>query len=51
MKRREKMEEERYEIIIKKLGDDEPVETDVMGDSETREILHLIGRLNLRGAV
>jgi hypothetical protein len=42
--------EERYEIIIKKFGGKETIETDIMGDQETQEILHLIGELNLRSA-
>jgi hypothetical protein len=42
--------EDRYEIIIKKFGNEEPIETDIMGDRETQEILHLIGELNLRSA-
>ncbi|MCX5707770.1 MAG: hypothetical protein NTY14_02110 [Candidatus Omnitrophica bacterium] len=42
--------EERYEIIIKKFGGEDPIETDIMGDQETQEILHLIGELNLRSA-
>ena len=42
--------DERYEIIIKRLGGNDPVEIDVMGDYETQEVLRLIGRLNLRSA-
>jgi hypothetical protein len=42
--------EERYEIIIKRFGGEETIETDVMGDRETQEVLHLIGELNLRSA-
>ena len=42
--------EDTYEIIIRKCGQDDPVETDIMGDGETREILELIGRLNTRSA-
>jgi hypothetical protein len=42
--------EERYEIIIRKFGGNETIETDVMGDRETQEVLHLIGELNLRSA-
>ena len=48
MERDEK--EDKYEIIIKKFGGKDPVETDIMGDRETMEILQLIGRLNLRSA-
>jgi hypothetical protein len=50
MKTTGKEKEERYEIIIKKCGMDEPVETDIMGERETREVLYLIGKLNLRSA-
>jgi hypothetical protein len=50
MKRMNSKEEDRYEIVIRKYGDDQPIETDVMGDRETQEILHLIGELNLRSA-
>jgi hypothetical protein len=50
MKRNVKDTEDKYEIIIKKCGRKDPVEIDVMNDRETREILHFIGRLNLRSA-
>ncbi len=50
MKRYNQTKEDRYEIIIKKFGQNDPVETDVMGDDETQEILRLIGKLNLRSA-
>jgi len=45
-----KEKEDRYEIIIKKFGGQDPVEVDVMGDRETMEVLQLIGKLNLRSA-
>ena len=45
-----KGKEDKYEIIIKRFGHDELVETDIMGDRETQEILQLIGELNLRSA-
>jgi len=50
MKRNSGDKEDKYEIIIKKCGREDPVETDIMGDRETMEILELIGRLNLRSA-
>jgi hypothetical protein len=43
--------EGRYEIAIKRIGKDAPIEINVMGDSETQEILRLIGMLNLRSAL
>jgi hypothetical protein len=45
-----KEKEDKYEIIIKRFGRDELIETDIMGDRETQEILQLIGELNLRSA-
>ncbi len=50
MKKNYREKEDKYEITIKKFGSSDPLETDIMGDSETREILHLIGKLNLRSA-
>ncbi len=50
MKIKNKASEEKYEIIIKRCGMEEPVETDIMGEQETQEVLYLIGRLNLRSA-
>lgn len=50
MKRDANEKEERYEIIVKKFGGNDPVETNVMGDRETMEVLRLIGKLNLRSA-
>jgi hypothetical protein len=50
MEKENRDSEDQYEIIIKKLGKEELVEIDVMGDRETREVLHLIGRLNSRSA-
>jgi hypothetical protein len=50
MMRNNREQEDTYEIIIRKCGQEDPVETDIMGDQETREILHLIGRLNTRSA-
>jgi hypothetical protein len=50
MEKTHKEKEDKYEIIIKKLGREELIETDVMGDRETQEILRLIGELNLRSA-
>jgi hypothetical protein len=41
---------DKYEIIIKRFGRDELIETDIMGDRETQEVLQLIGELNLRSA-
>jgi len=41
---------DKYEIIIKKFGRNELVETDIMGERETQEVLYLIGKLNLRSA-
>ncbi len=42
--------EDKYEIVIRKVGRDEPIEQNVMGDKETQEILKIIGILNLRSA-
>jgi hypothetical protein len=50
MKKHVNDKEEKYEIIIKRRGSKDPVEIDIMGDSETREILRLIGLLNMRSA-
>jgi hypothetical protein len=50
MRTESKGNEDRYEIIIKKLGRKDPVEKDVLGDRETQQVLQLIGRLNLRSA-
>jgi hypothetical protein len=50
MKTHSQNSDDRYEIIIKKFGKNDPVEIDVMGDDETQEVLRLIGRLNLRSA-
>jgi len=50
MKQDPKEKEDKYEIIIKKFGGQDPVEIDVMGDRETMEVLRLIGKLNLRSA-
>ena len=43
--------EDRYEIIIKKFGQSDTIETSVMGDRQTQEILRLIGLLNVRNAL
>ena len=48
--KRECEKNDRYEITIKKLGGESPLETDIMDDWGTREVLHLIGQLNLRSA-
>jgi len=45
MKRKFDQPEDRYEIVIRKLGAVDPVETDVMSDSQTQEVLYFIGRL------
>jgi len=50
MNRQEQINEDRYEIIIKKVGREDPIEENVMGDRETQEILRVIGILNLRSA-
>ncbi|MFH1201808.1 MAG: hypothetical protein V1674_02830 [Candidatus Omnitrophota bacterium] len=50
MKRIEQRDEDRYEIVIKKVGRDEPLEANIMGDRETQEVLRVIGILNLRSA-
>lgn len=50
MRAESRVKEDRYEIIIKRLGRNDPVEKDVLGDRETQEVLYLIGRLNLRSA-
>ncbi len=50
MNRQEQINEDRYEIIIKKVGRENPIEENVMGDRETQEILRVIGILNLRSA-
>ena len=50
MRREEQCVEDRYEIVIKKVGRDEPLEANIMGDRETQEILRVIGILNLRSA-
>ena len=50
MNRQEQINEDRYEIIIKKVGREDPIEENVMGDRETQEILKVIGILNLRSA-
>jgi hypothetical protein len=50
MKRNKEDQGDKYEIIIKRFGSKDPVEIDIMGDRETREILYLIGKLNLRSA-
>jgi hypothetical protein len=50
MRTESRKQEDRYEIIIKRLGRQNPVEKDIMGDRETQQILQLIGRLNLRSA-
>jgi len=42
--------EDKYEIVIRKVGRDEPLEANVMGDKETQEILRIIGIFNLRSA-
>ena len=42
--------EDRYEIVIKKVGASYPIEIDVLGDSQTQVILRVIGLLNLRSA-
>ena len=46
----EKASEDKYEIIIRKVGRDEPLEANVMGEKETQEILRIIGIFNLRSA-
>jgi hypothetical protein len=43
-----KLKEDKYEIIIKRCGVEDPVETDIMDDWETQEVLYLIGQLNSR---
>ncbi len=45
MQNKEKADE--YEIIIKKVGDKKPVETNIMSDWHTQKILWFIGRINL----
>ena len=50
MRVKEAAAEDKYEIIIRKVGRDEPVEENIMGDKETQEILRIIGVFNLRSA-
>jgi hypothetical protein len=50
MEIKDKEKEDKYEISIKKFGRNELVETDIMNDRETQEVLYLIGKLNLRSA-
>ena len=50
MRRKCREKNDKYRIIIKRLEGNETIETDVMGDRETREVLYLIGKLNLRSA-
>lgn len=42
--------EEKYEVIIKKIGREDPIETNIMCEKEIQEILMVIGKLNLRSA-
>lgn len=47
MKSQNKEKEGEYEIIIKKVGDEKPLETNIMSDWHTQKILWFIGRANL----
>lgn len=42
--------EEKYEIVIKKVGEKAPLETDIMSERQIQEVLMIIGKLNLRSA-
>lgn len=50
MGRESQNSEEKYEIVIKKVGREDPLETDIMSEREIQEILMMIGKLNLRGS-
>lgn len=50
MKREIESCEEKYEIIIKKLGKQDPLEINIMSEKQIQEVLVMIGKLNLRGA-
>lgn len=39
---------DRYEIVVKRVGRSDPLETNVLGEKETQKILRLIGLLNLQ---
>ncbi len=40
---------EKYEIVIKKIGIEDPLETNIMSERQIQEVLMTIGKLNLRG--
>ncbi len=48
--RQEQEQEDRYEVIVRKVGEIDPVEMNVLMDRQIQEVLHLIGRLNSRNA-
>ncbi len=43
-------EDDKYEIVIRKIGRRIPVETDIMNDREIQTVLYCIGMLNLRNS-
>lgn len=43
-------QEDRYEVIVRKVGEIDPVEMNVLMDRQIQEVLYLIGRLNSRNA-
>lgn len=50
MKKESENCEEKYEIVIKKLGRHDPLEINIMSERQIQEVLMTIGKLNLRGA-
>ena len=51
MKEHRQEREDKYEIVVKKIGRKVPVEKNILGDKETQEVLRVIGMLNLRSAL
>ncbi|MDD5347995.1 MAG: hypothetical protein PHT59_05215 [Candidatus Omnitrophica bacterium] len=50
MKATEERSEDRYEVIIRRLGNSDTVETDVLDDRQTQAVLYMIGTLKARNA-
>jgi hypothetical protein len=51
MRSRKLEREDKYEIVVKKIGRKDPVEKNILGEKETQEVLRVIGMLNLRSAL
>ena len=50
MKRQFEQNDDKYEIIIRKVGQRMPVETDIMNDLQIQAVLYFIGMMNLRNS-